>query len=874
MPDGVVRVSTYQTDKVWLVEQDFDGEANVHEEFPSKLLFPTDGDKQTGANDAINLEKQRLTSFLTATSSFHKDEETGRRRAIECFSSQHIVTLSATNQFLAMMDDAIRRRLLLFYCMERSNIAEGAMAYDQVRHVTDPMMGNARGDLSRAQHRELFAAFAEVEMAVRMAVQPELIQAPAVTFLNNVLTQVTLKRGTDISSNGHRNWILEMARILSIQHACYFALFSPLATRLYEEKVLKRWSPEMFAYLVAPNLVITKETIMHALEMLDFLYCSRDEDRLLASIALRCCHLGDNDVTHRRFRMETMANGSSEPDPNYIVCPGASYAHIYRQIAHQHRHVGAIRPEDIRSVMVGLEKQVQPMQGLVFKKDPAHPGVILQGEVEHDPLAEQPVERAPIVYEQDQNAVKKFQFQFCLSIEFLEKRFEFNIATDSPAFIRAQLEHAEQVLDASMFPNVRDDIDAIAAKHDKIYEELETMVKCQDKRAPMVEPIRSVLNMPTLEKSPYEHDDIMPVPAAVYNYWTSYPPDDISLRFERTNATTGLPDPDVYVRVPVDGCVSLLHGTRTANGPIPMLANYTRPLPTAWSSLQYGDPMTAATEYQQRVMAASAAESLLEGSLAAPEFSLGYMWDKYDLDYVSITEQMRRLGHPGIPKIQEWLLQACYHQRPQKYMGDFYNNNEARFREELLDLIPQLDPECCDEPLPFPFAPLAYRLEQYLARVHYKWQEVTPYPAVNIVQRLQDTTERQTALLTNNSNHAFEHMSERMGYDAVGRKAFLNRKRKRAADGVILAVPEGLFDNGNDAMLLSTMNDPMEHVESTDSGHDDQVNSSVSLMEQEDALEDGPIVERPQKRARRNEIIIDEYDILRTPNPNEREYVG
>ena len=270
--------------------------------------------------------------------------------------------------------------------------------------------------------------------------------------------------------------------------------------------------------------------------------------------------------------------------------------------------------------------------------------------------------------------------------------------------------------------------------------------------------------------------------------------------------------------------------------------------------------------------------------MAPPEFSHGYIWDEYDLDYISFSEQMRRLGHPGIPKIHEWLLQACYHQRPEAYRTPLYDNNEKLFREELFDLVPILDPECDEEPLPFPFAPIAYRLEQYLAREHYQWEEVKPYPAANILQRLQDTTERQTALLTNNENKAFESMSTRMGYKLRTQRAFMSRKRKRQLDDhVFLPTPDGLF---NEAELQKFLNDddddddnehnsdPMEHVESTDSvvhEEDDDDNSvSISEQQEEDVAEEE---ERPKKR-RRLDIIIEEDDpMLRTVNPYDKQYV-
>ena len=92
--------TTHDTNAAWLVEQDFDWEVKLYEEYPSRLLFPTQNAKDVGANDAINFAKARMTSFYTSTRYFDRDEETGKRRAVECFSSQHIVTIGATNQFL------------------------------------------------------------------------------------------------------------------------------------------------------------------------------------------------------------------------------------------------------------------------------------------------------------------------------------------------------------------------------------------------------------------------------------------------------------------------------------------------------------------------------------------------------------------------------------------------------------------------------------------------------------------------------------------------------------------------------------------------------------------------------------------------------
>jgi hypothetical protein len=125
-------------------------------------------------------------------------------------------------------------------------------------------------------------------------------------------------------------------------------------------------------------------------------------------------------------------------------------------------------------------------------------------------------------------------------------------------------------------------------------------------------------------------------------------PDDVSIKFEHMDQDDLGSTKTTYQRVPLDGCVSLLHGKRDPKGPIPMLPNFTKPLPTAWSSLQYGDPVAAIDDYRKRRAAATAAQNLLQGRMAAPELAMGYMWDKYDLDYMAADEQMRRLGHPGI----------------------------------------------------------------------------------------------------------------------------------------------------------------------------------------------------------------------------------
>ena len=96
--------------------------------------------------------------------------------------------------------------------------------------------------------------------------------------------------------------------------------------------------------------------------------------------------------------------------------------------------------------------------------------------------------------------------------------------------------------------------------------------------------------------------------------------------------------------------------------------------------------------------------------------------------------RLTRVKNVGIPEIHEYFLEACFAQKNERYA----NMPMQRFRDLLINKIPQLDLDT-DEPLPFAFPPIAYRLEQYLARHVYQWTELKNYPACNMVQRLQDT---------------------------------------------------------------------------------------------------------------------------------------
>jgi len=126
------------------------------------------------------------------------------------------------------------------------------------------------------------------------------------------------------------------------------------------------------------------------------------------------------------------------------------------------------------------------------------------GKILHDTAATRPVERPAILYEMDHLAPKKKQWQFCISIDFLESRFKFNIEKTPTGKIRKLLERPERIYEDTLFPNIDDDAAMADIKKQELCKKLQPLTECSDKRSPMIAPIRKVLNMPILEKSPYE----------------------------------------------------------------------------------------------------------------------------------------------------------------------------------------------------------------------------------------------------------------------------------------------------------------------------------------------------------------------------------
>jgi len=303
-PAGVVCDTTHETTASYNVDQDFDSFAILYQEYPTQMLFNDSISKDSGANDKLNFAKARMSGFATTTKSYDVDPDTHRRIVKYSHSSQHLVTLGATNQAIAGMDKNMKRRLLLDYVSALVSESDGGQPHDLDPVVKDALGSNRVAEQCRFDHKEVFTAYTIVETAIKMGAQPELSFTHGKALQDNILTQARKDIGVSITSKGHRNWVMETARILSIQSACFQTLYHPEFCRLYKEGIVERWSPDMFSLCLAPQLYIGKEAVMYALEMLEFLYSSRDENRLLATIALKCCNLANPDEWRYRRKSE------------------------------------------------------------------------------------------------------------------------------------------------------------------------------------------------------------------------------------------------------------------------------------------------------------------------------------------------------------------------------------------------------------------------------------------------------------------------------------------------------------------------------------------------------------------------------------------
>jgi hypothetical protein len=302
-----------------------------------------------------------------------------------------------------------------------------------------------------------------------------------------------------------------------------------------------------------------------------------------------------------------------------------------------------------------------------------------------------------------------------------------------------------------------------------IIDALSDLMQCTARRSPLVNPIIEALRMPTLELSPYEHPTLNPTPSGVFTYMTFYAPEDVHIDFATTS-----------VRVPIDGTGMFITGRRDPDGDLIMQENFTKPMPTAMSSLYdihpIGDGDAGDSEGETEEDKANKWRIM-----RLPEMSRGFVYDMYDPDFYAADAAMTRIGHAGLPPVHALYIDALIHFRDRVRFPD-----PDDYKARLFEAVPELDPDM-GVPLPFAFPPIAYTIDRYLALGVHKWKQIPNFPFANALARLNDTLVRTEGKSSKNANNAFDRMSDRYGY--ADRAKMIAVKRRRAHETPVDANP-------------------------------------------------------------------------------------
>jgi len=715
-PKGVVSNTTQATDKAYNVDQDFDGHVFLFEEMESALLFSNKNKNDTGSTDKINFAKARMTAFMTTAIYFDKDDDQNKRVQRTCNSSCHSITCGATNQFLAAMDQPMARRFMINFISEAAIEVDGNTPAD-----LDPISVSTASasalEAKRRGFREIFAAYGLCEMAIKAGWFEDVAVEGGKLVLSSILAHARNEQGIAAVSDTKRYWLLEIARILSLEYACDMGLNSLVAAYVYKTcPDIKRWESSGFLHMIAPRFFVLKEAVGHACTLFDFLIGTRDENQLLATILLDLMHV--NDPARCTYAKELNAHGEEVEDFNNFAVFGASAKQLYKRIAEKHKQSGVYyRPEDITAMFVPYMKMYSTTGRFTGVRD-AQTSRVKLSRVDDADLTD---ERAAMAVETESELRGRNKTQFKISVEFVANRFGLDFTQDSAETITQRLREAIPVLE-----NL--DIFTDPAQREQAYAVLHKFVCCEDSRAPIVKSIRTVFNMPVLELAKeWEAPGLVENAPEVYQYWTGYMPSDVMIGNKR---------------IPLDGTPLLLEATRDPNGRFMRLNNYTKPMATARASLYDQDP-----------------DDVDEDSL---DMALGIICDENDPDYEMAAKLLEDLGSPEIVPLKELFVEACVEDRN---MVRYPRGQEDRFRKVLFEKLPNLVPGN-GVPLPFAFPPIEHRLQQYLMRhpdlidPTYEASElIASFPERNIFERLEDTIRREQADRTKNANGAYRSMS-------------------------------------------------------------------------------------------------------------------
>lgn len=751
VPPGIVMLVAGDTQAAFNVDDDFDNQIRIYEEFPTSYMVGKTNPTDQGESDRVNQLKNRWTAFET-TWTYHDPDGNGRH-AVESHSSQHNVTLGATNQNLTHLNSAIQRRMIVDMVMEMTATVEGGKA-SELNSIVDDYSHTILAQQVYNINKELHVAYMFTETMIKAGVMPDVCTDGADVMLNAILNDVTERHKIEVDKKTKMTWTIEAARTLTIQHACYLALYSHEAACLYDPTpgdgedpndvpFIERWSPEMFRQLISPNLVVTKDMLILATTMFDKFFLARNDMFLLGTIA-RVANLHNPSRWSFYVRPETV-DSPATTDYNYVVIRGSNKRAIAEQIALEHQNVGKQRTDDIEAMLHEYMKVTIDSHGVEpeFGNDNTCIGV------------------KKIRSTDSSSSYKAMRFEFpsvsssrrqallLINIEYIFKRFNIPLGAMTANDLRDKFSPmTHQVKDVNFGDPGYGQFNASDIEKGKRFTQ-EVVGVCSDSTAPLVASIRTALSTTTLEASPYEHETLLPVPPQVFKYATFYPPDDTIVDIKNGKQ---------MVRIAHHGVPSILKLERRANNHLSR-ENFIKPLPTARVMLYGADHETK----------------------SASSMSRGYVFDTYDIDFTMMTKRASQVWFQGLPRLEKYFIKDCIEdvRKNQPTIAQGLSDEEIlRFLREKISAIDLLfdtplpptgrmnterearianllsgggSRHQARDPVPLPvfYPPIFYRIRRQLRP---KTDIVFDnYPGINIFERIQDTVLRKHCINDNNS---------------------------------------------------------------------------------------------------------------------------
>ncbi len=228
-----------------------------------------------------------------------------------------------------------------------------------------------------------------------------------------------------------RHFVLQLARNIQQYFACWQAVAGPLRDTVLPKE--QRWTPEGMLTSIAPFLVPTKEALVAAMTMLEFLYTPIYVEHMLRIVTTECCHLDKAPQdwpfrTHRR-----VSDGQLDFDCNYVVIPGRDKKEICERLSRLNKEY-ELRKEDIEKFLSDLGEDWLHCDGLVPDvADPVAFAVLGVAPVALKRDESKPAElRKVLFFEEDSSSAaskngRRGGHRLCILIKFLEERLHIKV---------------------------------------------------------------------------------------------------------------------------------------------------------------------------------------------------------------------------------------------------------------------------------------------------------------------------------------------------------------------------------------------------------------------------------------------------------------